>query len=85
MTDGVYPRLNASLIQSRQFNGCPLASLVGTIQQADMNTMTAQVMCCDGGIIQMRLDPDYAAAMMGPNQAVEIMGTVDENGIFQVG
>jgi len=66
MADGCYPRLNASLIQSQQYNGCPLASVVGTIQHVDMNSMTAQLKCCDGGFVSMKLDPDYAVQMMGP-------------------
>jgi hypothetical protein len=86
MTDGCYPRLNASLIQSQQYNGCPLVSVVGTIQHADLNSMTARLKCCDGGFVPFMLDPEFAVPMMGlaRNQAVEIMGAIDEMGVLQV-
>jgi hypothetical protein len=83
-TEGCYPRLNASLIQSHQYDGCELASLVGTLQSVDASTSIATLRCCDGGFVQVKLDADFAIHTVDPSQAIEIMGTVDERGTFTV-
>ena len=69
--DGVYPRLNGTLIQSGQYNG-QLVSVVGkliapdTLQTADSVNITIDTQSIEGGIV------------VNPDMCLEIIGTVQD-------
>jgi len=67
--DGAYPRLNAAMVATGQYNG-QLVSLVGKFLNAGQ-----QFECCDHG--QVQLDAAHADVDQIPQGvAVEIMGQV---------
>lgn len=74
LPDGVFPRLNASLLRSGSWNDC-LASFVGKLEGD--NTFR----CCDGGTVQLQgeyFDPESVPR----DSVVEIMGqTVDASSV----
>jgi hypothetical protein len=66
LPDGVFPRLNASLLRSGSWSDC-LASFVGSFESP------TTFRSCDGGSIQLSGDYyDFSSAPIG--KPVEIMG-----------
>lgn len=71
--DGSYPRLNAALLQSGQFEGM-IVSMVGKLVDRDAPNNLVVFQCCDGG--QIKVDEESAPMTdVAPDEIVEIVGS----------
>lgn len=77
--DGYYPRLNASLLATGNFNQM-IVSVVGTVEACDGQFAT--VKCCDGGQARLIVDPSFAHP---PGTMLEMIGAATETNEVQVG
>lgn len=77
--DGYYPRLNASLLATGNFNQM-IVSVVGTVEACDGQFAT--VKCCDGGQARLIVDPSFAHPA---GTMLEMIGAATETNEVQVG
>lgn len=75
--DGYYPRINAAMVQSEQFNGM-IVSLVGRIQSKNLADQTMIFTSCDGGTINMDVSQVEDAENLPDGVPVEAIGQVDQ-------
>eukprot|EP00567_Pseudictyota_dubia_P005417 CAMPEP_0197437716 /NCGR_PEP_ID=MMETSP1175-20131217/4890_1 /TAXON_ID=1003142 /ORGANISM="Triceratium dubium, Strain CCMP147" /LENGTH=117 /DNA_ID=CAMNT_0042967303 /DNA_START=107 /DNA_END=460 /DNA_ORIENTATION=+ len=75
--DGFYPRLNAKMVQSGQFNGM-IVSLAGVVQSCDGSFATIQ--CADGGTARLSVEPDVSLPVGTP---LEVVGAANDDGTVQ--
>ena len=76
--DGFYPRLNAALLATGNFNQM-IVSVVGTVEACDGQFAT--VKCCDGGQARFIVDPSFAYP---PGTVLEMIGAATETNEVQV-
>mmetsp|Transcript_19192 Transcript_19192/g.40477 ORF Transcript_19192/g.40477 Transcript_19192/m.40477 type:complete len:114 (+) Transcript_19192:122-463(+) len=78
MADGVFPRLNASLLHAGNWDQT-IVSLVGKAVSFD-GQETLEFECVDGGKIQVQVSPDFN---FEPGKSIEIMGAAGEDKTVQ--
>ena len=76
MPEGVFPRLNASLLRQGSYTDC-LASFVGKLESPDT------FRCCDGGTIALT-EVMFDMEGMDKEMVYEIMGQATDQNTFQV-
>lgn len=79
MAEGVFPRINSAMLNSGQYTES-IVSLVGKTVSFDGSTM--QFECADGGKVQVQMQPEWNEFQ--PGQAMEIMGSANEDRTVQV-
>ena len=80
LPDGAFPRLNASMVQSGQWNNS-IASVIGKSLSFD-GASILEFECVDGGKINVNVDP--SAFTFVPDRVMEVMGSINEDGSIQV-
>lgn len=76
--DGVFPRVNASIIQGGKLDGT-IISVVGKMVSFD-GQETLEFECVDGGKVQVQVGPDFSFTT---GKIVEIMGSANEDNTVQ--
>lgn len=79
LPDGVFPRLNASMIHSGKYNNS-IASVIGKSISFD-GASTLEFECVDGGKVQVQVNPEFNFV---PGRVMEVMGSVQDDGSIQV-
>ncbi|KAL3782903.1 hypothetical protein HJC23_004882 [Cyclotella cryptica] len=75
--DGAFPRVNAAMIKSGQYNNLIVSLVCRTINFDGVGVMLVE--CADGGKMNVSVDGDY---VFSPGKVIEIMGhLVDENAL----
>ncbi|KAL7481008.1 hypothetical protein ACHAW6_006685 [Cyclotella cf. meneghiniana] len=73
--DGAFPRLNAAMIKSGEYNNLIVSLVCRTINFDGVGAMLVE--CADGGKMNVSVDGDY---VFSPGKVIEIMGhLLDEN------
>ena len=80
LPDGAFPRLNASMVQSGQWNNS-IASVIGKSLSFD-GASILEFECVDGGKINVNVDP--SAFTFVPGRVMEVMGSINDDGSIQV-
>ena len=80
LPDGAFPRLNASMVQSGQWNNS-IASVIGKSLTFD-GASILEFECVDGGKINVNVDPN--AFTFVPGRVMEVMGSINDDGSIQV-
>ena len=80
LPDGAFPRLNASMVQSGQWNNS-IASVIGKSLSFD-GASILEFECVDGGKINVNVDPN--AFTFVPGRVMEVMGSINDDGSIQV-
>lgn len=82
--DGYYPRLNAAMLQSGQFEGM-IVSLMGRIQSNNPGNQTAEFIAADGGIVVMNTNqmelPEEMDMAVNDRPVMEAIGQVQRGQI----